>query len=86
MASDDLPERWQKMWDTMNVGEDTITESAGSPLQEWLEEVYFDGRRSPDLTREDIARLGHIIGLLLRFEPSTRASARQVLDDPWFNE
>lgn len=39
-----------------------------------------------DLTREDIARLGQIIGKLLQFEPSARASARQVLDDPWFNE
>ncbi|KAJ6114186.1 protein kinase [Penicillium capsulatum] len=86
MASDDLPERWQEAWDTMNAGDGIATESTGHNLQEWLEEVYFDGPQSPDLTREDIVRLGQIIGRLLQFEPWTRASARQVLDDPWFNE
>ncbi|KAI9035636.1 protein kinase [Aspergillus affinis] len=86
IANDDLPERWQGIWDTMNAGDNEITESTGLNLQEWLEEVYFDCALRPDLTREDIARLGQIIGRLLRFEPSTRASAREVLDDPWFNE
>ncbi|KAJ6009042.1 hypothetical protein N7522_004058 [Penicillium canescens] len=86
MASDDLPERWHEIWDTMNAGDGRIIESTGPNLQEWLEEVYFDGPQSPDLTREDIAKLGQIIGKLLQFEPSARASARQVLDDLWFNE
>ena len=85
MASDDLPKRWQKIWDTMSKGDAVTAESSGPNLQEWLEEVYFDGRRTPDLTREDIMRLGGIIGSLLCFEPSARASARQILDDPWFN-
>ncbi|PGH01512.1 hypothetical protein GX51_05199 [Blastomyces parvus] len=86
MATDDLPERWQEKWNTMNAGDGMTTESCGSNLQEWLEEVYFDGRPSPDLIREDIGRLGQIIGRLLHFEPSARASARQVLNDSWFNE
>ncbi|KAJ6125877.1 hypothetical protein N7471_010370 [Penicillium samsonianum] len=86
MASDDLPQRWQEIWNTMNKGDDVTAESSGPNLQEWLEEVYFDGRRTPDLTRGDITRLGEIIGSLLCFEPSARASARQILDDPWFNE
>ncbi|KAJ5547573.1 hypothetical protein N7513_004807 [Penicillium frequentans] len=86
MASDDLPERWQKIWDKMDKGDGVTAESPGTNLQEWLEELYFDGRHLPDLTREDIVRLGKIIGSLLCFEPSARASARQILDDPWFNE
>ncbi|KAJ5195449.1 uncharacterized protein N7498_008887 [Penicillium cinerascens] len=86
MATDDLPRRWQKIWDTMNKGNDVTAESPGPNLQEWLEEVYFDGRQITDLTRKDIARLGKIIGRLFYFEPSARASARQILDDPWFNE
>lgn len=86
LVNDDLPDRWQKIWDTMNAGDSGITEKPGPNLQEWLEEVYFDGARRPDLTREDIAKLGQIIGRFLRFEPSARASAREVLDDPWFNK
>lgn len=86
MASDDLPKRWQEIWNTMNKGDDVTAENSGPNLQEWLEEVYFDGCRTPDLTKEDITRLGEIIGSLLCFEPSARASARQILDDPWFNE
>ncbi|CAI7677900.1 unnamed protein product [Penicillium manginii] len=86
MATDELPERWQDQLNTMNTGDVMATETVGPNSQEWLEEVYFDGPLSPDLTREDIVRLGQIIERLLRFEPSARASARQVLDDPWFNE
>jgi serine/threonine-protein kinase SRPK3 len=51
MASDDLPKRWQNIWDTMDKGEDVTAGSSEPNLQEWLEEVYFDGRRTPDLTR-----------------------------------
>ncbi|EDN07449.1 conserved hypothetical protein [Histoplasma mississippiense (nom. inval.)] len=54
MASDDLPERWQGIWDTMNAGDGRATENTGPSLQKWLEEVYFEGLESPDLTREDI--------------------------------
>jgi hypothetical protein len=70
----------------MNAEDSRTAESTGPNLQEWLEEVYFDGPQSPGLTREDIARLGQIIGTLLQVEPSARASAKQVLDDPWFNQ
>ncbi|KAJ5130802.1 uncharacterized protein N7515_006841 [Penicillium bovifimosum] len=54
MATDELPERWQDKWNTMKMGDVMATESTGHNLQEWLEEVYFDGPLSPDLTREDI--------------------------------
>lgn len=86
MASDDLPERWHEIWETMKADNGEPTESTVPNLQEWLEELYFGSPQSPDLTREDISRLGQIIGRLLMFEPSARASARQVLDDPWFDQ
>lgn len=86
IASDDLTERWNKIWETMKGDDDEPTDNAVPNLQEWLEELYFDSPQSPDLTREDIVKLGQIIGSLLRFEPSARASAKQVLDDPWFDE
>ncbi|KAJ5430932.1 hypothetical protein N7445_008664 [Penicillium cf. griseofulvum] len=85
MATDDLPERWQEKWNTMKAGDSMATECSGYNLQEWLEEVYFDSPR-PDLSHNDIVRLGQIVGKLLYFEPSARASAKQVLDDPWFDE
>jgi hypothetical protein len=84
-ATDDLPERWQEKWNTMKAEDSGATETSGHNLQEWLEEIYFDSPR-PDLSRQDIVRLGQIVGKLLHFEPSARASAKQVLDDPWFDE
>lgn len=86
VASDDLPERWQATWEKMYAEDDIAREGTGHNLQEWLEEVYFGGPQRPDLTREDIERLGQIVGRLLHFEPSARASARQILESPWFNE
>lgn len=47
--------------------------------------MYFDGERKENLSREDIVKLGRIIGRLLWFEPSSRASAREILKDPWFS-
>lgn len=82
LASDDLPQRWRGTLDTMNEG--SSDEDTGLNLQKWLEELYFGGPPNPDLTRDDISKLGLIIGKLLCFEPSARASARQILDDPWF--
>lgn len=86
MASDGLPARWHKIWETMKTDVSEPTEGRVPNLQEWLEELYFDSPHSPDLTKEEIARLGKIIGSLLLFEPSARASAKHVLDDPWFDE
>jgi hypothetical protein len=70
----------------MNKGDDVTAESSRPNLQEWLEEVYSDGRRTRDLIRADISRLGEIIGRWLCFGPWAIASARQILDDRWFNE
>lgn len=84
MASDNLPRICQETLDTMSEGPND--EDTRPYLQKWLEEVYFGGPHNPDLTEEDMLRLGLIIGKLLYFEPSARASARQILDDPWLQE
>ncbi|KAI0809592.1 kinase-like protein [Xylaria sp. FL0064] len=81
-ASDGLPERWQQTWRAMDSA--SPGEKSGYTLQEWLEEVYFDGERNEDLTREDILKVGELVRRMLRFEPSMRASAREILQDPWF--
>ena len=46
--------------------------------------MYFDGERNKDLTREDILKVGELVRRMLRYEPSMRASAREILQDPWF--
>ena len=58
----------------------------GLRLQQWLEEVYFDGEVQADFSREDIQSLGRVIGKLLRLEPAERASAKEILEDPWFQD
>jgi serine/threonine-protein kinase SRPK3 len=82
MASDGLPERWQQLWRTMNGA--SPEESSDYTLQGWLEEMYFDGERNEDLTREDIVKVGELVRKMLWFEPSSRASTREILQDPWF--
>ncbi|KAI9679435.1 MAG: hypothetical protein M1817_005457 [Caeruleum heppii] len=82
MANDGLPERWQPKWKAMD--KESPGEESGHTLQEWLEEMYFDGERKAELTREDMLKLGQLIERLLRFEPSERASASEILQDSWF--
>lgn len=78
-ASDELPERWRGL-----IKEGSETNMAGSSLQSWLEETYFDNERKSDLTKEDIRVLGGLIAKLLYFEPSRRAPASEILSDSWF--
>ncbi|GAQ39530.1 unnamed protein product [Aspergillus niger] len=84
MAGEALPDRWVPLWESMR-GED-VTEDGGPGLQEWLEEMYFDGERKEDLSRDDIVELGRIIRKLLRFEPGARTSVEEILNDPWFRD
>ena len=41
VTSEALPERWLGLWEAMGGG--VGAESSGPELQEWLEDVYFDG-------------------------------------------
>ena len=82
MTSDEMPERWQQTWRSMDSA--SPGEKSGYMLQEWLEEMYFDRERNEDLTREDILKVGELVRRMLRFEPSVRASAREILQDSWF--
>ena len=55
-------------------------------LQGWLEEVYFDDDKQIGFTREEIAGAARLIARLLKFEPSRRATAGDVLSDAWFEQ
>jgi serine/threonine-protein kinase SRPK3 len=81
-VNDDLPERWKSKWHAMK---DTLPDNSPTySLQDWLEEMYFDGERRKDLSREDIVQVGVLIGSMLRMEPSARAPAKAVVQDAWF--
>ncbi|RMZ71439.1 CMGC SRPK kinase [Pyrenophora seminiperda CCB06] len=81
-ASDDLPERWQKKWQTMDRA--WTGEKRDNVLQKWLKETYYYDGRKAEFTREDLVSVGAIVRRLLHFEPSTRASAKDILEDGWF--
>jgi serine/threonine-protein kinase SRPK3 len=83
-AGDEMPQRWKEKWQSMDSTWTGV--KVENILQKWLEATYYDGVRREDLTREDIVKVGALIQSLLRFEPSTRASAQEVLQDPWFQD
>jgi serine/threonine-protein kinase SRPK3 len=81
-VDDDLPDRWKTDWHAM---EGTLSDhSFTCSLQDWLEEMYFDGERREDMSREDVVLVGRLIGSMLRMEPSARAPAKAVVQDAWF--
>ena len=82
-VSDDLPDRWERDWHAMK--ETSSDNSPACSLQDWLEEMYFDGERREDMSREDIMRVGVLIGSMLQMEPTARAPARAVIRDAWFS-
>jgi serine/threonine-protein kinase SRPK3 len=74
MANDELPELWQQTWRAMDSA--SPGEKSCYTLQDWLEQIYFDGKRNDDLTREDIVKIGKLVQNILQFESSKRASAK----------
>lgn len=82
MANDELPKRWQQTWRAMDSA--SPGEKSGYTLQQWLEEIYFDGERNDDLTQEDIVKVGELVRSMLQFERSKRVSAKEMLQDSWF--
>ena len=80
-VSDDLPDRWET--DLKAMRETPSDDNTTCSLQEWSEESYFDGERREDMSKEDILRVGALIGSLLRIEPSARASAKSVIQNAW---
>jgi serine/threonine-protein kinase SRPK3 len=78
-VDDDLPDRWKRDWHVM---EGILSDhSSTCSLQDWLGEMYFDGEGREDMSREDIVRVGVLIGSMLRMEPSARAPAKVVVQD-----
>lgn len=94
---DTLPDRWKLACQDLLDNEKRPPLPPGEQedptytLQSWLEETYFNNNNSgggvekrTNLSREDISRVGMLIGRMLRLEPGDREEAREVLGDEWF--
>lgn len=55
-------------------------------LSEWLRETYYDEDKSPFFSETELEGIGNVLLRLLRFRPSERPSADQILSDPLFAE
>lgn len=85
LADEQLPHRWQDKWLALDRAKPP-EEPSGYTLQTWLEEVYFDEEKEQDLSRRDIRKVGELVQRMLRFEPTARATAAEILMDPWFED
>jgi hypothetical protein len=52
-------------------------------LQQLIQELYFDQDRVADFSHQEITRLAGLLGRLLRYHPSTRSTAAEILSDDW---
>lgn len=54
-------------------------------LTDWLRETYYDDDKPPSLTDTDLEKVGELLLRLLRYRPSERPSAGEILSDPLFD-
>ncbi|KAI0502815.1 kinase-like domain-containing protein [Xylaria bambusicola] len=81
----ELPDRWREKLDTIGVGRTEPVSDAPCTLLDWLQDIYFDDNKTPGFTRQDIAKVCELVTRMLKFEPSSRASAKEITSDLWFN-
>ncbi|KAI1173936.1 kinase-like domain-containing protein [Nemania sp. FL0916] len=89
-CDDELPDRWrEKLFalgtrSTVSISEEDEQDEPCT-LLEWLEEIYFDeNKKLLEFTRQDIAKVCELVTRMLKFEPSSRASAKEIMNDLWF--
>jgi serine/threonine protein kinase len=82
-----LLERWQPAWNAIiKEKERDGAPEFGKPLQDLLKQQYRSGPKDTELNEEELFKFGEIIRRLLRLDPAARASAREILQDPWFHD
>ncbi|GAW13039.1 hypothetical protein ANO14919_024170 [Xylariales sp. No.14919] len=84
-CGDELPDRWREKLDAVGVGRTGSINNASCTLLDWLEDIYFDDNKMSEFTRQDIARVCELVTRMLKFKPSSRASAKEIISDLWFN-
>ncbi|PSN59103.1 kinase-like protein [Corynespora cassiicola Philippines] len=75
-----LPDRWAARWQARNSGEDEKYS-----LEEWLMELYFDEEKEAEFTQEQLQLWAKALRLLMRFEPTERVSAADILHERCLN-
>lgn len=82
-CEDEMPDSWLEQWRQMNKTKSI--DDQPYTLQGWLEEVYFDPNHKTEFTKQDTERVGYLVSRMLKFKPSSRAQAKEILADPWFS-
>ncbi|KAF2157318.1 kinase-like protein [Myriangium duriaei CBS 260.36] len=86
LVRDDFPARWKAQRAALDQPDSSLSSASASSLQQWLALLYFDREQTPDFSRDEIAQAGDLVARLMRFEPEKRASAEEILRDPWFKD
>ncbi|KAM3414794.1 hypothetical protein BST61_g9943 [Cercospora zeina] len=85
LASDKLPPRWQAQWNAMQKDMSSLHDYGDETVLQSLEDAYFfDPSKNVELTRDELVMVADAIALLLKLEPSLRASPSDVLAAGWF--
>lgn len=84
---DKLPARWESRWQELRKGEDDVSgyDEDYTPYN-WLRKLYFTKGRNCELTEEDIFTVTQLVTRLLKLDPAQRSSAREIGDNPWFQQ
>ena len=97
-VEEELPVRWQGDWwiidskRRVRKGKLQAIRTTSSDddvvyiLQDWLEEIYFDGNKEKTPRKADIRHIGALIRKMLCLGLSVRAPARDVLRDFWLED
>ncbi|KAK3896351.1 hypothetical protein C8A05DRAFT_20650, partial [Staphylotrichum tortipilum] len=83
----DFPEGWIQAALTSGVLKEAPNDLGGAhlfALEEQLQRTYLDNENeTPVFSEADLGVLGHYLRRLLVLDPKHRATARELLDDPW---
>ncbi|KAI1173944.1 kinase-like protein [Nemania sp. FL0916] len=82
--TDEFPERWREKWEKMkgNFEGESITRLT---IHDCVQGSYFFKDRKPDFTDAELRTIVELIDRMLKFEPSLRASPRDILNHSWFD-
>ncbi|KAI0115513.1 kinase-like domain-containing protein [Nemania sp. FL0031] len=83
----EVPDRWRGKLYRMGIRRAESTSNPPYMLLEWLEKILsltFNDNKVAQFTRQDLVKVCELVAGLMKFEPSSRASAKEIMNDPWF--